>query len=265
MPVRGNPSGILGAAATRRARRHTTPLRLEQLTWGTGNRIAVLIHGLSARAALWDDMGRKLAAAGYRAIAPDLRGHGHSPRGPYSVDHWIADLLENMAVGPDLAIGHSLGGILLLEAVDRLRPKRAVYIDPPWLTPADPEKTIRDFEARKLLSRDAIASANLRWTPEEIDLRHEGFRLWDSTTARAFIQTRAADYTPAAQPAQPSLAVLPDSSELAPPDAVERLRALGWDAAVFAGTGHYVHLDDRGAVTSRLGRWLELVEAVDEL
>jgi pimeloyl-ACP methyl ester carboxylesterase len=238
-------------------------MRLETLSWGKGSKTAILVHGLSARAALWAGMASQLAASGYRVLAPDLRGHGRSPRGAYSVEAWVADVLENLPAAPDLAIGHSLGGIILIEAVfleaTGLSAKRAVCIDPPWIAPSDASSVIAEFEARKALSRDAIAAANPSWSPREIDLRHEGFRLWDATTARAFVESRRADYTPSRPPPQPSLLILPDPSPLAPPSVIERVRNRGWDVEVFPGAGHYVHLDQRAAVLDRLLHWLSRV------
>ena len=234
-------------------------MRLETLSWGEGGRTAILVHGLSARAALWAGMASRLAANGYRILAPDLRGHGRSPRGAYSVEAWAADLLENLPAAPDLAIGHSLGGIILLETVLGLSPKVAVYIDPPWIGPSDASTAIAEFEARKALSRDAIAAANPGWSPHEVDLRHEGFQLWDATTARAFMESRKADYSPSGPPPQPSLLILPDPSPLAPPSVIERVRECGWDVEVFGGAGHYVHLDQSAAVLDRLLHWLSRV------
>ncbi|HKW71935.1 MAG TPA: alpha/beta hydrolase [Candidatus Dormibacteraeota bacterium] len=232
-------------------------MRLEMLSWGIGHKQAVLIHGLSARAALWDAMANGLSSAGYRSWAPDLRGHGRSPRGSYTIHSWVADLIENLPANPDLAIGHSLGGILLLKAVSRLRPKRAVYIDPPWIADQDPRRTIAQFEARKSLSRAAVAGANPSWTPQENDLRYEGFQMWDPRTASAFILTREADYTPTKPPLQPSLVIVPDPSPLAPTEVVDRIRASEWDVYEFPGAGHYVHLDERKAVLDQVVTWLE--------
>ncbi|HEX6348623.1 MAG TPA: alpha/beta hydrolase [Candidatus Dormibacteraeota bacterium] len=231
--------------------------RLAVINWGTGDRVAVLIHGLSSRAALWGALAGSLAERGYRVVAPDLRGHGRSPRGHYSVDEWVADLLEVVPAEPDLAVGHSLGGVLLAVAVPSLRPRRAVYIDPPWIAGGDTERRIADFESRKHLPRDAIARANPDWTEEETDLRHEGFALWDETTARAFVMSRRSDYTPSGPPRQPSLLVLPEVSPLVPRPVAERMRMSGWAVEMVPRTGHYVHLDDRSAFLRRLVSWLE--------
>ena len=229
--------------------------RLHVEQWGHGNRVAILIHGLSSSAATWSWIAPELAAAGYRVLAPDLRGHGRSPRGSYSVAGWVDDLLESVPANPELAIGHSLGGVILLEALGRLRPARAVYEDPGWWIGSDREPVIAEFEGRKRLSAADVARANPSWPPEVVSMRLEGFARWDEACARAFI-TGADDRTPAGPPSQPSLVLLAENSHFVPPDRAERLASMGWDVRVIGGAGHMVHLDQPAAflaaVLSRL-------------
>jgi pimeloyl-ACP methyl ester carboxylesterase len=230
-------------------------VQLHLRTWGNGDRLAVLIHGLSSQAKAWDGVATALAARGYRVVAPDLRGHGQSPRGYYSVTEWIDDVLESVPLSPDLAIGHSLGAVVLLEAVTRLRPARAVYVDPPWPIGPDPELSIAEFESRKQLTQEAIARANPRWTQDEVGARFEGFTRWDQTTARSFISGRS-DHTPTGPPPQPSLVVLADGTPFIPEPTAERLGAAGWDVRTIPGTRHYVHLDDHAAFMDCVLGWL---------
>jgi pimeloyl-ACP methyl ester carboxylesterase len=69
-------------------------MQLHLRTWGKGDRVVVLIHGLSSHATSWDGVGTSLAERGFRVVAPDLRGHGSSTRGFYSVNEWTDDALE---------------------------------------------------------------------------------------------------------------------------------------------------------------------------
>ena len=105
-------------------------MKLNLHEWGTGDRIALLIHGLFADYQNWYRVGPALAERGYRVIAPDLRGHGKSSRGPYSPELWAADLVENLPQNAHLAIGHSLAGMALALAVEELTARRVIYIDP---------------------------------------------------------------------------------------------------------------------------------------
>lgn len=53
-------------------------LRLHLVEWGEGDRVVLLLHGFLEHARMWDWVAPRLAAAGYRAVALDWRGHGDS-------------------------------------------------------------------------------------------------------------------------------------------------------------------------------------------
>ena len=75
----------------------------------------------------------------YRVLALDFRGHGKSGRAPgdYQPQAFVTDaiaVLEELADGPAILIGHSLGGMTGARAVSQQRPdlvKAAVLEDPP--------------------------------------------------------------------------------------------------------------------------------------
>jgi pimeloyl-ACP methyl ester carboxylesterase len=93
--------------------------------WGEGPRTALLLHGGGQTRHAWDKTARKLAEAGWRAIALDQRGHGDSAwvcDGAYAFADFGADAA---AVGQEIshrfghkavAIGASLGGIASLAS-----------------------------------------------------------------------------------------------------------------------------------------------------
>jgi pimeloyl-ACP methyl ester carboxylesterase len=215
----------------------------------------VLIHGLSGYSATWNRVAPELAERGYHVLAPDLRGHGESPRGSYSIEAWTGDLVENLPGAPELVVGHSMGGALLLAAAARLKPAYAVYEDPAWGLPVDAEKSIAEFEARKHLTVEDIARANPRWPAEVLQSRHQGLGMWDEKTARAFIG-REQDLTPSEGPGGPSLVVLAEGSPYVPEPAAARLRSNGWAVETIPGTGHHVHIDDRPGFLSSILDWL---------
>jgi haloalkane dehalogenase len=47
--------------------------------WGEGDPVALAVHGYPTSSYLWRNVLPSLAAAGYRAVAPDLPGFGDSP------------------------------------------------------------------------------------------------------------------------------------------------------------------------------------------
>ena len=60
------------------------------------------------------------ASAGYRTLSVDLRGHGESdkPEGPYSIRTFaddVAHVIRKLGVRRLIAVGHSMGGITVLQ------------------------------------------------------------------------------------------------------------------------------------------------------
>ncbi|MGH7898209.1 MAG: alpha/beta fold hydrolase, partial [Candidatus Binatia bacterium] len=81
----------------------------------------VLLHGGGQTRHAWGQTARAVGAAGWYAIALDLRGHGASgwdPRGDYSLETFGEDLRAvASALGrPPVAVGASLGGLTALLA-----------------------------------------------------------------------------------------------------------------------------------------------------
>jgi pimeloyl-ACP methyl ester carboxylesterase len=88
----------------------------------------VLTHGYGGTLRMWDPQVPALVAAGWRASAWDLRGHGKStgPADPsrYTLEHCLDDLAAVAAAtgpGPAVLVGHSFGGYLSLACWCRQR------------------------------------------------------------------------------------------------------------------------------------------------
>ncbi len=230
-------------------------MKLNVREWGSGDRVAVLIHGITSDSRSWWRFGPDLAARGYHVLAPDLRGHGLSPRGEYGAEAWAEDLLESVPVSPELALGHSLGGLVLALAVERLRPARAVYEDPAWCVPAERRKqTAGEFVAQKGWSREQVVSAYPRWPAGDVDAKLAALELWDPDTTNHGT-AGGWDFTPP-KPAVPSLVQLADPSELVTPAQAEHLRQNGFEVRVVPGAGHSIHRDDYEGFIAGLDSWL---------
>jgi pimeloyl-ACP methyl ester carboxylesterase len=94
---------------------------LRVLLWGTGKRIAVAVHGITASGMSWQAVARHMPPD-WTLAAPDLRGRGHSSDlpGPYGLDRHardVAAVLEHFGGRPVLA-GHSMGAYIALLARD---------------------------------------------------------------------------------------------------------------------------------------------------
>lgn len=92
-------------------------LNLHVLSWGSSERTCVLIHGFQDVAWSWDLVAPALVEAGYRVLAPDLRGFGDSDRVPsggyyYFPDYLfdLTELVEELCPSPIALVGHSMGG-----------------------------------------------------------------------------------------------------------------------------------------------------------
>ena len=166
------------------------PLSLHYVESGrsdAGRPSVVLLHGFPEFWYSWRNQLPALAAAGFRALAPDLRGYNLSPKPPRVRDYRIellagdvAALIERDCCGRAHLVGHDWGGVIAWhlamhrpELIDRLvilnAPHPAAYLReirrPPQLlrswyigffqTPWLPERTIaaNDYASLRRLFR----------------------------------------------------------------------------------------------------------------
>lgn len=85
-------------------------VRLAVTEAGEGEPV-ILLHGFPELAHSWRHQLPALAAAGYHAVAPDLRGYGQSDR-PAGVDAYLAPKLVGDIVGLIDALGHDSAHIV---------------------------------------------------------------------------------------------------------------------------------------------------------
>jgi haloalkane dehalogenase len=95
-----------------------------------GAPVVLLLHGEPTWAYLWRTVMAVLAAAGLRAIAPDLIGFGRSDKPADPADHaydrhvaWVRAFVESLDLRQATLVGHDWGGLiglrLVAEAGDR--------------------------------------------------------------------------------------------------------------------------------------------------
>ena len=105
-------------------------LRFEVHECGSGDRLALCLHGFPEHAYAWRHQLPLFARLGYRAWAPCLRGYGRSSRprrvADYRMDRLTADvagLIDAAGARSTVLIGHDWGGgIAWATALSRLRP-----------------------------------------------------------------------------------------------------------------------------------------------
>lgn len=209
--------------------------------WGSGDRDAVLIHGLGNSSESWWEVGPALAERGYAVHAVDLPGHGESPALPsYSIESLVSAVLDAVPANPALAVGHSLGALVLAHAVSTLAPATAVYEDPAWTLPRDPQ-VFDSFRAQKHWTIGDLELNHPRWSDESRARKLAALSRWDTT-----ILDELPDFTPApiGVPEAPSAVILADPSALVPAERAQELCGLGYIVRSVEGAGHVVHFDD---------------------
>lgn len=237
-------------------------MQLNTHEWGSGDRTALLVHGIMSDHRTWRRVGPALAERGYRVIAVDLRGHGASPRGEgatplerYGPGQHAQDLVDTLPIGADLAIGHSLGALTLLGAVEQLKPARVVYSDPAWKFAQPDTFDPAVFTRFKRATREQITAISPRWEAADVEIELATLALWDADSALALSGYRATAALPGA-PVVPSLVQLADRSALIGPQDAERLRATGYEVRTVAGAGHTIHRDDLAGFMASLDGWI---------
>lgn len=132
---------------------------LNAIDSGSGDKTAVLLHGLMGSAESWWRVIPILVGNGYRVIALDLPGHGLSPRDSHlSVATAAASVVETLDhLGPHSpihAIGHSYGATVL--AATGLDADVTVYVDSPlsFAGGGDPVQLAARYESDRSQRQD---------------------------------------------------------------------------------------------------------------
>lgn len=111
-------------------------LRFHVAQCGTGDRLALLLHGFPEMWLSWRYQIPLLARLGYRVWAPDLRGYGQSER-PSGMQHYaiekvlddVAGLIDASGARSTLLMAHDWGAIIgWFFAMRRLRPLERLVI-----------------------------------------------------------------------------------------------------------------------------------------
>jgi pimeloyl-ACP methyl ester carboxylesterase len=144
-------------------------MELNTHRWGDGGTRVLLIHGICSSGATWWEIAAGIENA--TVLAPDLRGHGESPR---AERYRAADYAGDLGTGWDLAIAHSLGGLIAVHAAaqDPGFARRLILLDPVLdLDDFDAVTNANVEEARHPPTPAQIAEENPHWHPEHARLK----------------------------------------------------------------------------------------------
>ena len=159
----------------------------------------MLLHGVTASAAIWWRVGPALAATGRRVVAPDLPGHGLT--GHWAGHHRFRDNAADVAAwiraaGLDVPevqiVGHSWGA-MTAAALPRvgIRPATLVLLDPPAVPLSiiarmanDPAEVPGPDLAATIAD---LAARNPAWSAPDVRAKAEALLQLDVAAARAIV------------------------------------------------------------------------------
>ncbi len=158
-------------------RRRVNGVELHYAELGEGP-LVLLLHGFPETHGSWQLQWEPLVRAGYRVVAPDLRGYGQSeaPRGGYDLDTLARDVVAlGRALDPQpfRLVGHDWGGAITWHVAERhpeaLRTAVVLCCAHPWLL----EQALLS-EPRQLRKSWYMLFFQLPWLPERWLARRGG-------------------------------------------------------------------------------------------
>ena len=240
----------------------------------------VLIHGFPLCKKMWRPQFNTLPNAGFRLIAPDLRGFGESdaPTGPYSIDLFaddIVDLLDHLEIDKAVVGGMSMGGYVLFNLLDRY-PERlsgACFITTRAHADDETGKTVRLKLAQEVMKFGPQAIANsfeqILFAEESLSERPklvgEVYNWMIGTDSRGLAGGLLAmrerkDYTPLlANVTLPALAIGAEHDRATPPEKAREIAAgvPGCQLSIIPHAGHMANLENPGAFNDCLIAFLK--------
>lgn len=229
-------------------------MRLWTRRIGDGPKTAALVHGLSGSSETWFEFAPWIAGLGYTVTLVDQRGHGNSPRAAsYAASDLAGDLVDTLPAGMDVVLGHSLGGRALALAAERLRPGRAVYLDPGWCIP--PDLVLEMPEGGALIGAEEFLAAYDWLTRPMAETMARVLAQFDPVAVRS-PNVPLPSMEPAPEPVVPSLVVVPDPSMFVTRELQERLAAGGYEVRRVQGAEHELHMANLEETKHALRGWL---------
>lgn len=159
----------------------TSTLEFSARRVGDGQHIALLCHGFPDDGGTFIPLMKRLAAAGYTTVAPDMRGYGATDRPPLEPDNYgvtalgsdILAVLDALDASAPLVVGHDWGAVAV-SAVSRLDPSFADTC----VTMAVPPNFMRAIQShpRQVLRSWYMAAFQVPGVAEEL-VRRDDFAL----------------------------------------------------------------------------------------
>jgi pimeloyl-ACP methyl ester carboxylesterase len=241
---------------------------------GSGDPPLLFIHGFTCDGHDWSWQIPHFVHR-HRVIALDNRGHGRSsvPDTGYGHEDFAADtahLLDRLGCGPVVAIGHSLGGVIVSTlAIERPDLVRAVVsIDPGYLLPDEVGVRMAPF-FDALDSSDPAAAVQAMLAASDTPATPLGLRTWHlrrvagvpehvlRQTARNLLKGIALDSISRPYLARRKCPVL--ALHARPAQGAIEAGLLAHDQSrvvTFEGSGHWIHQERPAEVNHLIDAWL---------
>ncbi|PPG09790.1 MULTISPECIES: alpha/beta fold hydrolase [unclassified Rathayibacter] len=220
---------------------------------GTGERTALLLHGLGSDSRIWYALVPTLHEHGYRVVAPDLAGHGGSPASPaYSPERWASDVRASVLQTPDLVIGHGLGAVIAARLAPEYGADRLVLLDPAFSDARGLTSALHRGGSVAHVEKgdaDSLRHRHPIWTDEQIELDVSAHALWEQDSAGG-LTARGAAEAPETFPV-PTLAVMPEDP-LGHGSLGGVLAGRGVEVRTVPGGGASILREDRAALIAAL-------------
>lgn len=248
---------------------------------GSGQPV-ILVHGFPLCRKMWRPQFNVLPDAGFRLIAPDLRGFGESeaPDGPYTIELFADDvvaLLDHLEIDRAVIGGMSMGGYVVFNLIDRYPERLSGACLLTTRAHADdnagkakrlqlaqevikfgPQAIAGPFEhilfaEESLKERSRLVSEVCRWMTETDSRGLSGGLL---------AMRERKDYLPLLETfSLPALAIGAENDRAAPPDKTREIAAgiPGCRLCIIPRAGHMANLENPGAYNSCLLEFLRSI------
>ncbi|TFV88747.1 alpha/beta fold hydrolase [Blastococcus sp. CT_GayMR16] len=229
----------------------------------TGRPPLLFVHGLGHGAWCWEHWQAAAAEAGFPTYAVSLRGHGRSPGRLRTalLREYVDDVVATAAAlpRPAVLVGHSMGGLVVQQALARYAARAAVLVAP---VPAHPALASLAAIARRhpLDALRIVAGGSLPLRPDylfhELDEAQAQTHSDRCHGESAVVQYQLLMHRPARPPlgSPPVLVLATPDDRLVPIRGVRSTAArYGAEVVEFPGMGHDLMLD---------ARWREPLDAM---
>jgi pimeloyl-ACP methyl ester carboxylesterase len=204
-------------------------VKLNFVSTGEGTAI-VFVHGLGESLESWSDQVGHFGAEGFRGVALDLRGHGHSEAGEGRIEmHGFADdvfdVLRSLSIEKAHFCGLSMGALVVLEAYKR-NPGAFLSMTLVSSLPQYPPAQTQALESMSMQQLGELVAKAAVGPAASTELKKSISRVVGSTSKTVYIQSAEAacaqDYTPMLPSIKvPVLLVAGELDYITPPEAAK--------------------------------------------